>query len=131
MRRIIYTLTTLALSFAVQTTAFASPKQLITHNLTDYESNAFVAGTVPSQYPTKAHSSGKVFWAAVRMACTGHIIDSKCSALVRVGTNTENPIDVGTLELNIETGEITPSVVHGNGYTITVNGIAETTLSKD
>jgi hypothetical protein len=111
--------------------SFAAPKQLVTHNQTDYESNAFVAGTIPSQHPTKAHSDGKVFWAAVRVACIGHVVNGKCPALIRVATNTDNPIDLGSVELNLDTGEITPSTLHSNGFTMIVNGPGESTLIKD
>lgn len=127
MKMIITTLMGLTLSMA----ATASPRQLITHNLTDYESNAYVSGTIPSPYPTKAHSTGKVYWAGIKMSCFGHTLQNKCVALVRAETDTAHPVDVGFVELNIETGEITPQRVHGNGYTLTVNGIAECTLSKD
>lgn len=119
------------LSLTVSTGALASPKQLITHNLTDHESNAFVAGTIPSQYPTKAHADGKVFWAAVRMACFGHITDGKCPALIRIGTDTENPVDLGIVELDVETGVITPTMIRANGYLMVVNGIAETTITQE
>lgn len=121
----------LTLGLVAQTSALASPKQLITHNLTDYESNAFVAGLVPSPHPTKPHSDGKVSWTAVRMSCFGHIIDDKCTAIIKVATETDNPIEIGTVELNVETGEITPKEMHSNGYKVIVNGIAESTVSVD
>ena len=111
-------------------TAIAAPKQLITHNTTDAESNAFVAGSIPSQHPTRPHTDGKVFWTAVKMACFGHTVDGKCNALIKMATNTSNPLEVGTLILDINTGNITPQQLSGNGYTITVNGPGETTISK-
>ena len=112
-------------------TAIAAPKQLITHNTTDAESNAYVAGSIPSQHPTRAHTDGKVFWTAVKMACFGHLVDGKCNALIKMDTNTPNPIEVGTLNLDIVTGDITPLQLTANGYTITVNGPGETTISKN
>lgn len=127
----IHVITTLTLGLVIQTSALAGPKQLITHNLTDLESNAFIAGTIPSQYPTKAHSTRQVFWAAVRMACFGHIVNNKCPALIKIGTDTDHPIEVGTVEMNLETGEITPEIVYGNGYKLVVNGPAEATISED
>lgn len=111
-------------------TALAAPKQLITHNTTDVESNAFVAGSIPSQHPTKPHSDGKVFWTAVKMACFGHTVNGKCNALIKMATNTPNPLEVGILSLDINTGHITPQQLNANGYTITVNGPGETTISK-
>jgi len=122
----------IALTLVVTSSAvIASPKQLITHNNTDVDSNAYVAGTIPSQHPTKAHSESKVFWTSVRMACYGHTVDGKCPALIKMGTNTPEPVDLGVVELDLNTGDITPTELHGNGYTMTVNGAGETTLTKD
>jgi len=122
----------LAITIALTTTAAFSipPKQLITHNHTDFESNAYVAGTIPSQHPTRAHSDTNVFWTSVRMACFGHILNGKCPALIKMETNTNHPVDIGTVSLDVNTGEITPSQLSANGYTITVNGLGETTLTK-
>lgn len=114
-----------AMAFAIP------PRQLITHNTTDLDSNAFVAGTIPSQHPTKAHSDGKVFWTAVRMACYGHVINGACPALIKVGTNTANPIELGMLYMDLTTGVITPSELHNHGYAMIVNGPGETTLYQE
>ena len=118
------------LTYAVSVVA-APPRYLITHNTTDLESNAFVAGTIASQYPTAAHANGKVFWGAAKMACFGHISNGICPALIRIGTDTPNPMDIGTLYLNLDSGEITPASIQGNGYTALVNGPGEITLLKD
>ena len=112
-------------------TALAAPKVLITHNTTDFESNAFIAGTIPSPHPTKAHSDGKVFWATVKIVCFGHIINGKCPALIKMKTDTADPIELGYVEMDIASGLITPNELHANGYTMFVNGIGESTLIKD
>jgi hypothetical protein len=106
----------------------APPKQLITHNNTYVESNAYIAGTIPSQNPTKPHSDNKVLWTVVRMACFGHLENKKCSAVIKMATNTATPVDIGTVSVNVDTGEITPKFLSANGYTMTVNGPGETTL---
>ncbi len=131
MRRLLTSFIAVTLSLTATTLLAASPKQLITHNMTDFESNAYVAGSIPSRYPTKPHTDGKVFWAEVRLACFGHIINGTCPALIRVGTNTDMPVDIGMVNLNLNTGEITPNVIHANGYTMIVNAPGETTLLKD
>lgn len=120
--------TTLSLSAAA---SFASPSALVTHNLTDVESNAFIVGTIPSNHPTKAYADGKVSWAEVRLACFGRTINGLCWAMIKMNTNTSHPIELGILNMSIETGEITPSHLSAGGYTMTVNGPGETTLSKD
>jgi hypothetical protein len=110
--------------FAVAT----PPKLLITHNKTHLESNAFVAGRIPSQHPTKANSEGRVIWASVRMACFGHIKNGRCPALVKLGTNTATPIILGMVAIDLNTGDIEPKELHANGYSMIVDGPAETTI---
>jgi hypothetical protein len=123
-------LSAMALSFSVAT-AFAVPTHLVTHNNTNEESNAFIAGTIPSPYPTGAHSTRKVYWNMVRLACYGHVVDGRCPALIKMATNTSNPIVIGTVSMNLESGDITPKKLSSNGYTLTVNGPGESTISKD
>ena len=130
MNRLITYLTAGALVISAATAIAAAPKHLITHNTTDAESNAYVDGSIPSQHPTKAHSDGKVFWTAVKMACFGHSVGGKCNALIVMQTNTPMPVAVGTLILDLESGDITPKQLSANGYTITVNGPGETTISR-
>lgn len=130
MNRFTHTITAITLGLTTSI-AFAAPKQLITHNLTNVESNAYVAGVIPSQHPTKAHSDNKVMWAAVKMACYGHTVNGKCWALVKMATNTATPVELGTVSIDIETGIITPNQISANGYTLTVNGPGETTLTQN
>ncbi len=130
MKRLFIYFTVISFSLFA-TTSLAAPKQLITHNTTDLDSNAFVDGTIPSQHPTKAHSDGKVLWTAVKMACFGHTTNGKCKALIKMASNSGNPIEVGMLILDISSGEITPQRLNANGYTIIVNGPGETTIAKE
>ena len=130
MNRLIKVVTAGALGLCAAT-AIAAPKQLITHNTTNAESNAFVDGTIPSQHPTKPHSDGKVYWTAVKMACFGHTVDGKCNALILMETNTATPVTIGTLVMNLDSGDITPKQLSAHGYTITVNGPGETTISSN
>lgn len=111
--------------------AMASPILLITHNTTDLESNAYVAGTIQSHYPSKPHNDNKVSWVSVKMACFGHTVDSKCPALIKMATNTPNPIEIGTVTMDLNTGDITPKQIIANGFTLMVNGPGETTLIKN
>jgi hypothetical protein len=123
-------ITAIALSSSA-TLALASPILLITHNTTDVESNAYVAGTIASQHPSKPHSDNKVSWVSVRMACFGHTVNGKCPALIKLATNTPNPIDIGTVTMDLNSGDIMPKQLSANGYTLIVNGPGETTLMKD
>jgi hypothetical protein len=131
MNRFVNYFTAIAASCFAAAALAAPPKQLITHNRTDFESNAFVAGSIPSQHPTKPHADNMVYWAAVKMACFQHTSGDKCSALIKMATNTANPIDVGILSIDLKTGQITPDHLSANGFTISVNGPGETTITKD
>ncbi|KTD03388.1 hypothetical protein OQJ19_00845 [Fluoribacter gormanii] len=110
-------------------TAFASPTYLITHNNTPEESNAYIAG-VPSAYPTPANSTQKVYWNLVKLACYGHTTGKQCSAVIKMATNTSNPIEVGEVRMDLDTGDITPKFLSKNGYNLTINGPGEATITK-
>ncbi len=110
-------------------TALAAPSYLITHNTTDAESNAYIAGR-PSIYPTKPHSDKKLNWALVRLACFGHTSGDKCKAEIFMESNTSHKKSLGFLTMNLKTGEITPRKLQKSGYRIIVNRPGETTISK-
>lgn len=110
---------------------FAAPTHLTTHNNTDSESNAFIAGTIPSPYPTTAHSTRQIYWNLVKLACYGHISNGKCPAVVKVATNTSQPLEIGTVQMDLSSGDISPKQLSAHGYILTVNGPGETTLSKE
>ena len=129
MKLILKSVSAIILSLSALT-ALAAPTHLITHNNTSEQSNAYIAG-IPSPYPTAANSTGKVFWNLVRMACYNHSADGTCTAEIRMATNTPTPIVVGNLTLNLTTGDINPKSLTANGYTLTVNGPGETTISKN
>lgn len=130
MNSMLKSISALALSLSAAS-ALAVPAFLTTHNNTDVESNAYVAGTIPSPHPTKARSTRQVHWNMVRLACYGHTTAGKCSALIKMATNTATPVDLGYVSMNLDTGAITPQTLSGNGYTLTVNGPGEATITKD
>ena len=127
----LHTLLIAATLSVTATTALASPIMLITHNTTDVDSNAFISGTIPSNHPSRAHSDNRVSWVAVKMACFGHAPGGKCPALIKMGINTASPVDIGTVVMDLNTGDITPKQLSANGYTMIVNGPGETTLIKN
>ena len=124
-------ISTFALCTIAATAIAAPPRQLITHNRTNYQSNGYVAGVIPSQHPTQPQSDGVVYWAAVKMACFGHIENNRCSAIIMMASDTDHPIPVGTLTMDLGNGDIEPKQLSGNGFTITVNGPAETTITQN
>jgi hypothetical protein len=130
MKVMFKSISALVLSLSAAAT-FASPIFLITHNETDLESNAYVAGTIPSPYPTIPNSTRQIYWNMVRIACYGHSVNGKCIAVIKMATDTDHPIEIGTVSMDLDTGVISPSKISANGYTFTVNDIAEGTLTKD
>lgn len=119
-----------ALLFVITSLGFCAPAFLLTHNRTNLESNAYIDGTIPSLYPSKPHADNKVYWNMVKVACHGHTNGNNCSALIKMGTNTSTPIDVGYVTLNLLTGDINPKIISANGFTVTVNGPGETTITQ-
>lgn len=130
MNRVMKTVTAVTLGLATSM-AVAAPKELITHNNTDVESGAFVAGVIPPQHPTKPHSERRIAWPAVRLACFGHATNGTCWAIIKMATNTANPIELGKVTINLESGEITPAQMSSNGYTFSVIGPGETLITQN
>lgn len=130
MNLMLKSISAIALSLGAAT-ALAVPTYLTTHNNTNLESNAFINGSIPSPYPTAANSTRQVYWNMVKMACYGHTTNNRCSALIKMATNTANPIEIGYVSMELSTGDITPKVLSAKGYTLTVNGPGEATISKN
>ena len=130
MKLMLKSLSAIVLCMAAAT-ASAVPTYLTTHNNTNEESNAYVAGSIPSPYPTAAHSTRQVFWTMVKMACYGHTTNGKCTALIKIATNTSNPISIGTVTMDLNSGDISPKEISNQGYTLTVNGPGEATINKN
>jgi hypothetical protein len=129
MNLLFKSISAIALSLSA-VTSFAAPAYLITHNNTSEESNAFIAGA-PSIYPTPANSTKQVYWNLVKIACYGHTSGKTCPAVIKMATNTANPIELGTVSMNLDTGDISPKVFSSNGYTFIVNGPGEATIVKN
>lgn len=130
MKLLLKSLSALTLSLGV-VTAFAAPAYMTTHNYTNEESNAYIANYIPSPYPTAAHSSRQVYWNMVKLACYGHTTGGQCLAVIKMASNTANPIVIGELSMNLETGDITPKSLSAAGYTVVINGPGEATITKD
>lgn len=131
MNLLLKSLSALTLSLSAVVAVAASPTYLTTHNNTNEESNAYIAGTIPSPYPTKPNSTKQVYWNMVKIACYGHASNGKCPALVKMATNTDSPIELGTMIMDLATGDITPKKLSNRGYTLIVNGPGEATITKN
>lgn len=110
-------------------TTFASPEFLITHNNTNEESNAYIAG-VPSPHPTPANTTKKVYWNMVKLACYGHAPGGKCRATIKMATDTATPKDVADVILDVNSGVITLEKHKNPGYEFIIHGPGEATIRK-
>jgi hypothetical protein len=131
MKLVLKSLSAVALSLGISS-AFAAPTFLTMTNNTQEQSNAFIAGTIPSAYPTAPNSTGKVYWNLVRLACYGHTTpDGKCPAVIKMATDTPNPITIATVAMDLASGEITVQSATGQGgYLFTVKGPGMAEVNK-
>ncbi|KTD25884.1 MULTISPECIES: hypothetical protein [Legionella] len=120
--------TTLSLSATV---VLAHPTDLIIRNTTDVEMNEYIDGIVPA-IPTPAKSVGTVPWTLIEMACYGYTLKGKCSALIKLATDTNKPFKLGTITIDMETGEISPQSITGpKGYKFKATGPGKATLIQE
>ena len=112
--------------------AIAKPQFLSTDNKTNDWSNAYVNGTLPSPYPSAPHNLNRVPWYQVIIACTGHWDKNKrCSADIKMKTDSNNPVMLGKVTMDLKTGDITPKELSANGYTFRVTGVGQTEITQD
>ncbi len=119
-------------SFALLTAqALAAPTNMVTHNRTSVESNAYIAGT-PSIYPTKPHSDKTLNWFLVKLACFGHTdSNNNCEAEIFMNSNQPEKFSLGIMRMNLDTGEITPTRIDKGKYHLQVVKSGEVTLTED
>ncbi|STX52419.1 Uncharacterised protein [Legionella busanensis] len=108
----------------------AAPKAMITHNLTDTTTNAYVDGRAAPQ-PAWPNETTKVSWTIVKAGCRDHREEGICPAMIKMDIDSSSPIVVGTLYIDLETGVITPAKISANGFTVEVNAPGEITVLKD
>jgi len=94
--------------------ALAAPSELVVDNKTDYQARAYVHGI--SKNPAEAHSSMSLNWWALSMVCA---FQTECKAEVKVKTDTANPISLGNVSINLDTGVIdTSGLSHAEGFNV-------------
>ncbi len=47
------------------------------------------------------------------------------------GNRYPNPVDIGVVSMDLDSGDIIPKQISANGYTLNVKGPGETTITKD
>ncbi len=127
MNRLISCALTTVITFTAN--AFTPPKAFITHNLTNTTTNAYV-DEVAAPNPAMPNSTTKISWFIVKTGCQKHKADF-CPAVIKMDIESDAPVEVGTLYLELESGIITPSKISANGYTVTVNAPGEITVTTE
>jgi hypothetical protein len=106
------------------------PRQLVTHNLTNVWSNAYINNQFATdRHATPPHQTKGVPWIEVLMACKQYLINGVCWATVKMDTK-GSPVELCKVGLNMTTGELTPEsrCAGNNGYSFTVDGKGVATL---
>ncbi|KTD63879.1 hypothetical protein [Legionella spiritensis] len=108
----------------------ASPKAMVTHNQTSMTTNAYVDG-VAAPKPAMPHSTTSVPWFFVKAGCDKHVGDGICPAVIKMNIDSDSPIEVGTLYVDLHSGVISPAEISAHGFTITVNAPGEITVMEE
>ena len=106
----------LAGTFIVTTSsvALAAPSELVVENKTDYQARAYVNGM--SKNPAEAHSSMSLSWWALKLVCA---FQTDCKATVKMKTDTSNPVSLGDVSINLDSGIIdTSKLSHAEGFNV-------------
>lgn len=129
MTRLAKTLVITALSLSSALSFAVPPSMLISHNKIDVESQAYLGPNLDiPQQPTAPGGVKKVSWVAVRVMCMNTPKPGICPAKIKVNTTPHTTL--GVVEMNLNTGEITPTVLSKNGYTMTVLNPGEIEFTK-
>lgn len=110
--------------------ALATPKAFITHNLTNTTTNVYVDG-VAAPNPAMPSATTKVSWFIVKTGCQKHKEEGVCPAIIKMDIEKDIPVEVGTLNVDLESGVITPSRISGNGFVVIVNAPGEITVTAE
>jgi hypothetical protein len=103
---------------------------MIMHNLTNLTTNAYV-DEMEGPKPALPHSTIKVPWFMVKTGCFKHKDEGICPAVIKMDIDSDTPIVVGTLYVDLETGTITPSQISANGFTVKVNAPGEVSVLQE
>ena len=84
--------------------ALAAPSELVVENKTDYQARAYVNGI--SKNPAEAHSSMSLNWTMLKIVC---MYRTDCKAEVKMKADTSNPVSLGNVSINLDSGVINTS----------------------
>lgn len=68
----------------------------------------------------------------MKLDCYGHTVNGKCPISIKMTTDTNKIIDIGSLNLDLfKCNESTQTKVSNNGYTLAVVGPCEIRVTKN
>lgn len=88
---------------------------------------SYIAGQMTSSTP--ANSTRSKTWGTIALKCTSHRLNPICPVTIMLATAPKTVL--GTLNINIISGEISPKVLSSNGYTMTLNEPATIVFTKN
>ena len=111
--------------------ARAEPMYYVTHNRTDFETKTLIASDNPIFFSTPEHSSSKIDWWMLQHRCETLLMNHTCKVLLKAETNSNHPVELGVLTIDLKYGEIYPKYLSANGYSVSVIGIGEIHIYKN
>jgi len=118
----------LTLSFSAL--SFSAPQFLISHNQTLYQSTAYVDGKISLPNTIEPLSDTTTSWITLKRLCFGRSLSSRCPIIIKMGTDTGYPFDLGLIYIDLNSGAITPNQLSFNNVVLRVNNNGELTLSS-
>lgn len=132
----IKTLAITAALAALSSQVIAAPQYMISENKTHAQSNSYIAGKFPSPYPTNPGQTKKLLWPLVKLACFGNTQTDPttqheiCTAEIHMETDKPNHKILGSMNMDLDTGDITPKTLSAHGYTLTVKGPGHVVITE-
>ncbi len=115
---------------ALTSSAFASPANLTTVNNSNHGKVYAKIGFYTSPEPVLPHQTRSRDWRSVQGLCGINGMPDKCSAEIIVkNDNNRREESLGTMTMDVKTGEITPGNLSSAHYNLVVTGTAHVTVS--
>lgn len=114
---------------ALSGTALASPSYMVTENKTSASVSANIGGQ-ESRDPVKPGETKNRPWFLVKAMCKIAGQSSSCSADIVANKNGDKS-KLGTMTMNLDSGEISPKQLNNGRYTLNVVGNAHVIITEN
>jgi hypothetical protein len=120
-------LVTAAVLSLASSVALAAPANLVVDNNTDFQARAYVKGI--SKNPAEPHSSLSINWSILNLIC---FYQATCEAEVKVKTDSNNPLFLGKVTMNMSSGAIdTSKLSQLEGFKVTYLSPGHVRIDKE